>query len=356
MARKGIRSHPPLPNDVILVILEYISLDTTVSPSHLANLSLVSRSFHQTAIPLLYRNPTLSKRNCFTFFRGVCSLDEIDRAYEEKWWEGWLGDKELTAARRLAMLRYVQNIHLADLEAVIMCGTPLDILRRHRLQAKSKNLPMPPTDDSSANRLFHSRAPTNIHLSSNLLTSLSRAELSGDDRDWYLKILHMLRGSSGILSVQQPKRRPIGMAAAIRDYLEPLCRLMEPQMLVLDDVQGADLSPVLSASQRGVAIRFRHSRDRRSIGQSSETIEFLCRQRALTREPLYCLVFNFSDDGDFKTPEEARRWILMLAFHGTPPQPYEERGVRLKIVMEGAQSNISVETMGEELKKFMESV
>ncbi|TYJ55792.1 hypothetical protein B9479_003444 [Cryptococcus floricola] len=355
MARKGIRSHPPLPNDVVLVIFEYISIDTTASPSHLANLSLVSRSFHQTATPLLYRSPTLSNRNCFTFFRGVFSLDEIDRAYKEKWWEGWLGDKELTAARRLAMLRYVQNIHLTDLEAVIMCGTPLGILRLHRLQAKSKKLPMPPTDDSSANRLFHSRAPTNIHLSSNLLTSLSRAEFSDLDRDWYIKILRMLRGSSGILSVQQPKRRPIGMAAAIQNYLAPLCWLVGPQMMVLDDVQGEDLSPVLSFSQRGVAIRFRDSRDRRSIGQSLETAAFLSRHWTLTRAPLYCLVYNLSN-GDFKYPEEAKGWILTRAFGGRHSQPYDERGKRLKIVMEGAQSNISVERMGDELRKFMESV
>ncbi|ODN86591.1 hypothetical protein L198_07285 [Cryptococcus wingfieldii CBS 7118] len=355
MDRTGIRSHPPLPNDAILVILEHIALDTTASLSHLANLSLVSRSFHQTATPLLYRNPTLSKRNCFKFFRSIFSLDEIDRAYKEKWWEGWLGDKESTAARRLAMLRYVQNIHLADLEAVIMCGTPLGILRLHRLQAKSKKLPMPPTDDSSANRLFHSRAPTNIHLSSDLLTSLSRTELSEVDRDCFLKIINMLRGSSGILSVQQPKRRPLGVAAAIRNYLEPLCRLVEPQMLVLNDVQGADLSAALSVSQRGVAIRFRDSRDRRSIGQCSEIVAFLSRHSTLTREPLYCLVYNFSDDGSFKRPEEAERWILRVVW--TPPRPFDdERGVRLKIVMEGAQSNIPVERMGDKLKKFMESV
>ncbi|ODN86576.1 hypothetical protein L198_07270 [Cryptococcus wingfieldii CBS 7118] len=359
---------PHLPHDVVLLILDHI--DDTAGPSTLASLARVSRSLHRKFIPLLYKSITLTQHNCSEFFYGLSPADTINEDEREEWWEEELEDKKSAVARRLAMLGYVQNVRLEDFEAVTICHSAIATFLSLELKAPPKSWydPRKPTDDTRSRRLlFHSRIPTNVHLSSNLLDSLRTSEAPLNTKTWWIPLLQRMLRTSGVLSMEQPEGPAMPYVSRC---LEPICRQICPRLLVLDSFEEGGLGSMLSASQRGVAIRFRDVDVNSRINeQYFEALNLISIHMRRTPKPLYYIIYNVSSKGvpvSFGVPkhkgvpvpisekERIRVSIVSYAFVLAAQSPRQRR-VKLKVVMAGVESEVSVDKMRNDLVEFMKT-
>ncbi|ODN86588.1 hypothetical protein L198_07282 [Cryptococcus wingfieldii CBS 7118] len=359
---------PYLPEDVLLIILELV--EPTASPSTLASLARVSRSLHQKFIPLLYKSITLTQHNCSAFFYGLSSADTISEDERDEWWEGELEDKKSAVARRLAMLGYVQNLRLEDFDAITICHSAIATFLSLELKAPPKSWydPKKPTDDTRSRRLlFHNRIPTNVHLSSNLLDSLRTSEVPLNTKTWWNQLLQRMLRNSGVLSIEQPEGPAMPYVSRC---LEPICRQVCPRLLVLDNVEEAGLGRMLSASQRGVAIRFRDvvDVDSRINGQHFEAMDLISIHMRRTPKPLYYIIYNVSSKGvpvslgvtthkgvPVPISEERIRISIVSYAFGIAGQNRRQRRVKLKVVMAGVESEVSVDKMRNDLVEFMKT-
>ncbi|ODN86587.1 hypothetical protein L198_07281 [Cryptococcus wingfieldii CBS 7118] len=205
MSTTAPSNYPRLPPEIMLMVFKH--LERTASPSTLATAARTSHSFHRNLIPVVYRSATLTKDNCRSFFYGLLSSQCISQEEKEAWWEGELGDKKSRVARRIAMLGLVQNVFLADLEAVKVCNAAVRALRAEGLEAPPNDWYTPHMNDSPPRTLlFYGRVPLHVQLSSKLLISL--AEELPPDRVTPTLMTEALGGMmrpSGTLSVQLPR-------------------------------------------------------------------------------------------------------------------------------------------------------
>ncbi|TYJ55795.1 hypothetical protein B9479_003447 [Cryptococcus floricola] len=354
---------PYLPEDVLLIILELV--ESTASPSTLASLARVSRSLHRKFIPLLYKSITLTQHNCSAFFYGLSSADTIKEDEREEWWEGELEDKKSAVARRLAMLGCVQNVRLEDFEAVTICHSAIATFLSLELKAPPNSWynPKKPTDDTRSRRLlFHSRLPTNVHLSSNLLDSLRTSESPLNTKTGWIQLLQRMLKTSGVLSMEQPEGPAMPYVSRC---LEPICRQVCPRLLVLDNVKEGGLHRMLSASQQGVAIRFRDvvEVNSRINGQHLEVMDLISIHMRRTPKPLYYIIYNVSSKGvpthrgvPVQISENERIRISIVSYVSGIAGPNRRQGrVKLKVVMAGVESEVSVEKMRNDLVEFMKT-
>ncbi|WVQ74711.1 hypothetical protein IAR50_004315 [Cryptococcus sp. DSM 104548] len=248
MTQPDLSSLPTLPHDIVLIILEHI--ESIASPSTLATVARVSRSLHRRFTPLLYKSPTLTQHNCSRFFSGLSSADVIDEDEKEEWWKGEAADKKSAVARRLAMLGYVRKVEFADLAAVKACHSAIEAFLAHGLQSPPKSWYIPDLDDSpSKHLLFHGRFPPIVHLSANLLGSLRTSESPINTQKAWIKLVSRMMHPWGALSLQQPSGPTMPYVGRC---LEPICRVVRPYMVVLDDVKDLRLANMLSSKQGGV--------------------------------------------------------------------------------------------------------
>ncbi|ODN86577.1 hypothetical protein L198_07271 [Cryptococcus wingfieldii CBS 7118] len=347
-------NHPRLPPEIMLMVFKH--LERTASPSTLATAARTSHSFHQDLIPVLYRSPTLIKDNCRSFFHGLFSTQCLSQEEKDAWWEGELGDKKSRVARRIAMLGLVQNVFLADLQAVRICKAAVAALRAKGLEAPPNDWYTPHMDDSYPRiLLFYGRVPLNVHLSSKLFLSLA----GESERLTPTLIPDALGGMvrpSGILSVQLPREECNKMPYLWRTVVTPICLEVDPRMLVIDDVgKGAHVtSPPFCPP--GVAIRFGNDVGEPEIWQVLESFyrKYL---HSITQNSLHCIIYNYPPKGlaELKRQDTVENAILSKAFSKLH-QSYAPREVKLRVYMEGAvKSNVSMEEMGNELREFMKS-
>ncbi|ODO04500.1 hypothetical protein I350_05104 [Cryptococcus amylolentus CBS 6273] len=269
------------------------------------------------------------------------------------------------------MLGYVQNVRLEDFEAVTICHSAIATFLSLELKAPPTSWydPKKPTDDTRSRRLlFHSRIPTNVHLSSNLFDSLRTSESPLNTKTCWNQLLQRMLRTSGVLSMEQPEGPAMPYVSRC---LEPICRQVCPRLLVLDNVEGGSLGRMLSASQRGVSIRFRDVVDvnSRINEQHFEAMDLISMHMLRTPKPLYYIIYNVSSKGvpvslDIPThkgvpvpiseKERIRVSIVNYAF-GIAGQNRRQRSVKLKVFMAGVESEVSVEKMRNDLVEFMKT-
>ncbi|ODN86574.1 hypothetical protein L198_07268 [Cryptococcus wingfieldii CBS 7118] len=336
MTEEDPSSPQRLPEDVMYVLLGHVG--ATFIPPYLAPLLRVSRFFHKTLIPFLYRLAILSRRNVSGFFYWLSYTDKIDDDEREQWWQGDLADKKSAVARRLAMLGHVQGVYFEDYVTARMFNSGVSAFLAQGLDSPPLSwygyTPSSRDDSSPARRLlFYGRAPTIVHLSHKFLGGLASTALKDEDRR--VQTFQSMLGPFGVLSIRQPEdlRRP--HLSYVRSYVGPICRRVKPLVLLINDYDNSGLAEILSSSQRGIAMRLRGSADTRSIAQTDEVVKFL------SREPLFYIIYNFSMDEaiyDHSKGERVRNLILNRAFAAASQSP-QERIVRLKVIMQGPQSD-----------------
>ncbi|ODN74904.1 hypothetical protein L198_08211 [Cryptococcus wingfieldii CBS 7118] len=346
-----------LPEDVMYVLLGHVG--ATASPPALATFLRVSRYFHKRLIPFLYISPTLTQANVSGFFDPLFDTDTIDDDEREHWWQGDPVDKKSAVARRLAMLGHVQCVIFEDYATEIMCNSAVSGFLAQGLDSPPMSwygYTSSSRDDSSPARrlLFYGRAPTLVHLSHKYLGNLAFEAL--DDEDRRVQTFQSMLGPFGVLSIQQPADLRGLHRFYVPNYLAPICRRVEPFVLVINDYDNTVLSEILSPSQRGIAMRLRGSMDSRSIAQTDEVVEFLSEHMKLTREPLFYIIYNFSMDEaiyDHCNGKRVRNLILKRAFAAASQSP-QKRIVRLEVIMQGPQSNAAtVERMRYDIFELM---
>ncbi|ODN76488.1 hypothetical protein L202_05154 [Cryptococcus amylolentus CBS 6039] len=358
MAEENPSSAQRLPEDVMYVLLGHVG--ATASPSALATFLRVSRYFHKRLIPFLYISPILTQRNVSGFFLGLFDTDKIDDDEREHWWRGDPAERKSAVARRLAVLGHVQCVIFEDYVTAIMCNSAVSGFLAQDIESPPMSwygYTSSSRDDSSpaCRLLFYGRAPTLVHLSHKYLGNLEYDAL--DDEDRQVQTFQSMLGPFGVLSIQQPEDLRGLHRFYVPNYLEPICRRVEPFVLVINDYNNTVLSEILSPSQRGIAMRLGGSMDTWSISQIDEVVEFLSTHMILTREPLFYIIYNFSrmDEAsyDHSIGKQVKRLILNLAFAAVSQSP-QKRIVRLEVIMQGPQSNAAtVERMRYDIFEMM---
>ncbi|TYJ51449.1 hypothetical protein B9479_007984, partial [Cryptococcus floricola] len=239
------------------------------------------------------------------------------------------------------------TIIFEDHATAMMCNSAVSAFLAQGLDSPPMEwygYPSSSQDHSSAHRLlFYGRAPTLVHLPHKFLEGLTYRAVENDDQ--VVVTFQAMLGPSGVLSIQLPKwdsqRR---CRFYLPNYhLRPICQMVKPPVLVIDDYHNVCLDGIVSPFQRGIAMRLRvdPGMGTRSIAQTDEVVQFLSNHMRRTREPLFYIIYNFRMDEaiyDHCDGKQVRDLILNRAFAARSQSP-QKRIVRLEVIMQGPQSD-----------------